>query len=228
MKHTQLKTRLALCTVGVILFASCSASNTAPLADSPKLPPGPTLPPVEQTGTATTVVAWDPSKEASAIPTTEAPIFISPEDEAAAAAVVTQLFERSLRKEAPELILGNLERSDEFVAAAKANPVTIKREIEVSIESVTRLNDLSCVDLAAQPGCIDVRFYLVADGKPFSRELRAHVYKKGDTWVWSAYSFCNMMYNLREKCLIDVPKAPFELRVIAGGSLVTTTTLVND
>jgi hypothetical protein len=223
-----LKTRLALCTVGVILFASCSANNSTPLADSSKLPAGPTLPPVEQTGLPTTVVAWDPSKEIPANPTLEAPLPIAPEDEAAAAATVTQLFERSLRKETPEIVLGNLERSDEFIAAAKANPITIKRAVTVSIESVTRLNDLSCIDLAAQPSCVVVRFFLVADGKPFSRELQAHVYKKGDTWVWSAYSFCNMMYNLREKCLIEVPKAPFELRVINGGSLVTTTTLVTD
>lgn len=228
MRHTQLKTRLALCTVGVILFASCSANNTTPLADSSKLPAGPTLPPVEQTGVATTVVAWDPSKEASANPAVEETIFIAPEDEAAAAATVTQLFERSVRKETPELILGNLERSDEFVAAAKANPVTIKRDVTVSIESVKRLSDFTCVDLAAQPSCVAVRFYLVADGKPFSQKLQAHVYKKGDTWVWSAYSFCNMMYNLREKCLIDVPKAPYELRVIDGGTLVTTTILAND
>jgi hypothetical protein len=228
MIHTKLKTRLALCTVGVILFASCSANNPTPLADSSKLPAGPTLPPIEQTGVSTTVVAWDPSKEIPTNPATEEPILASPEDEAAASAIVTQLFERSLRKESPELILGNLERSDEFVAAAKAKPVLIKRAVTVSIESVARISDLTCVDLGAQPSCVVVRFYLVADGKPFSRELQAHVYKKGDTWLWSAYSFCNMMYDLREKCLIDVPKAPFELRVINGGSLVTTTTLVVD
>jgi hypothetical protein len=235
MKNKRLIARLALCVAGTVLFASCASSDSTPAAISSELPAGPTLPPVEQTDASTTVVVWDPSKE-SPVPSEAVLAALSSEDEIAAAATVEQLFERSFRKEAPELILRDLERSDEFIAAAKAIPLGVENKpgmpepssFTVSIEDVERLSDTACADVAAQPSCVEVRFFLVHDGQPYSRELKAHVYQKDGTWIWTAFSFCRVMYNIGQKCLIDVPKAPYELKNPAGGPALSSTTVVND
>ena len=234
MRNTRLKLGLALCAAGMVLFTSCASNDTTPIADSSEFPAGPTLPPVDSTGVTTTVVAWDPSKDATTTPY-ETLLEVTPADEIAAAVPIKQFFEGGFRKEKPEIILANIERSAELIALAQTNPYTFKRRpgaadpttVEISIESVERLNNISCSDVSAQPACVGVRFYIVLDGNAAAGKLLAHLYKNGDTWVWTAFSFCKVLNNIGQECPIEVPKAPYELKNPTGDSAVSSTTVAN-
>jgi hypothetical protein len=233
MRHTRIKLGTALCVVGMVLFSSCSSNDVAPSADSSEFPAGPTLPPVESSAVTTTVVAWDPSKDGAG--SYETLLAVTPADEIAAAMPVKEWVEGGFRKDPYEKIFANIERSAELVAAAKSGNYDFKRQPgapvptsqEVSIESVERLNDVSCADVSAPPECVGVRFYIVVNGNAASGRLLAHTYKKGDTWVWTAFSFCKVLYNLGQECPIDVPKAPYELKNPTGSGPVSSTTVAN-
>ena len=233
MRHTRIKLGKALCVAGMVLFSSCASNDAAPSANSSEFPAGPTLPPVESTGVTTTVVAWDPSKDGTVVYETLLPV--TPEDEVAAAAPIKQFFEGGFRKDPYEKIFGSIERSAELIAVAESNTYEFKRQPgapvpttqEISIESVERLNDISCSDVSAQPDCVGIRFYIVINGNAASGRLLAHTYKKGDTWVWTAFSFCRVLYNVGQACPIDVPKAPYELTNPTGSGPVSSTTVSN-
>lgn len=233
MRNTRLKIGLALCAAGMVLFTSCASNDTTPIADSSEFPAGPTLPPVDLTGVTTTVVAWDPSKDATT--PYETLLVVTPADEIAAAVPIKQFFEGGFKKEGLEIILANIERSAELIAIVQSTSYTFKSQpgvsapttVEISIESVERLNDVSCADVSAQPACVGVRFYIVIDGNAASSKLLAHLYKNGDTWVWTAFSFCKVLNNIGQECPIDVPKAPYELKNPTGDSAVSSTTVAN-
>jgi len=217
----------------MVLFSSCSSNDAAPSANSSEFPAGPTLPPVESTGVTTTVVAWDPSKDGTTA--YETLLAVTPEDEIAAVAPIKQFFEGGFRKDPYEKIFGGIERSAELIAVAESDTYEFKRQPgvptpttqEISIESVERLNDVSCADVSAQPECVGVRFYIVINGNAVSGKLLAHTYKKGDTWVWTAFSFCKVLYNVGQACPIEVPKAPYELKNPTGSGPVSSTTVAN-
>jgi len=233
MRHTRIKLGTALCVVGMVLFSSCASNDVAPSANSSEFPAGPTLPPVESTSVTTTVVAWDPSKDGAG--SYETLLAVTPEDEVAAAVPIKQFFEGGFRKDPYEKILGSIERSAELIAVAESGTYLFKRPAgapvpttqEISIESVERLNDVSCTDVSAPPACVGVRFYIVVNGNAASGRLLAHTYKRGDTWVWTAFSFCKVLYNLGQACPIDVPKAPYELKNPTGNGPVSSTTVAN-